>query len=740
MATRPDGEQIVKWLDRIERSRLSPKEYLAQHSVPFGVAQYYRYRDAYRRNGIEGLIDGRSRGNNRVIHAEAEGFVQGYVSAHRDVKRKDLQKALKERFDIDITVPGLTRCLQRLGIDLQPSARTREPKEVWIPCAGFELIVALAWHFEWPQFTAKIIENAVDRAGRSKAFCRENTADLRGRNRRGQFTASYNRRLKVRQERFQSIEQKRASKSLESMDVRKMSESVLRRRCLAILALPLVTDNGHIRSVNTAPGMALKTICGFHYRQATLTKFLAELKYLGVSEDLLRQQVAYWQAHWCSEGTVNHLPLLCYYVDGNTKALWSKKHVKKNKVTMLGRVMGCLEQVFIHDNSGRPVYFETYSGHAPMGEYTLSLFKKIENSLEGPGSKLPVQRAIVMDSASNSVQTLRAFAAQKKYHYITSLDDNQWHDRKIRQQGPERRYQYGSATLWDCEIELKDSKDKGYLFVTRAIKIRWDHGKETYLVTSLDKQVIGSSLVVKSYFDRWPYQELQFKVTKAVACLNRVAGYGKQKVQDKEVRKQLDILDTKIRKIRESLYEDQTLIDKEEARIIALVPKEQRLRARSQIVDGQRILSKRNSEEIKAIGRAISQHQKRIKAIRKENPDFKKLERTERDWMRLRGKETTYKVDVELDQIMTYFRLSLVNFYAYLAKLLRGSRLSLVNLLFTVLLLPGTREETEETKTIMLQRNENDRDTMERLAHAIEIINELRIQDDNGKRLIFGIT
>jgi len=43
---------------------------------------------------------------------------------------------------------------------------------------------------------------------------------------------------------------------------------------------------------------------------------------------------------------------------------------------MLGRVMGCLEQVFIHDSFGHPIYFETYSGHAPVGEYVLSMFKK----------------------------------------------------------------------------------------------------------------------------------------------------------------------------------------------------------------------------------------------------------------------------------------------------------------------------------------------------------------------------
>ena len=126
---------------------------------------------------------------------------------------------------------------------------------------------------------------------------------------------------------------------------------------------------------------------------------------------------------------------LCYYVDGNTKPLWSQKRVKQNKVTMLGRVMGCLEQVFVHDAFGHPVYLETYAGKAPVGEHILGLFEKIQDALEGPGPRLPVTRVIVMDAASNGVATLRAFAQQDRYHYITALDDNQWNPRKVRAEG-----------------------------------------------------------------------------------------------------------------------------------------------------------------------------------------------------------------------------------------------------------------------------------------------------------------
>ena len=59
--------------------------------------------------------------------------------------------------------------------------------------------------------------------------------------------------------------------------------------------------------------------------------------------------------------------------------------------------------------------------------------------------------------------TLRAFAQQDRYHYITALDDNQWNPSKVREKGRPKRYYYGDATLRDCLLELEDSREKGYL-------------------------------------------------------------------------------------------------------------------------------------------------------------------------------------------------------------------------------------------------------------------------------------
>ncbi len=54
--------------------------------------------------------------------------------------------------------------------------------------------------------------------------------------------------------------------------------------------------------------------------------------------------------------------------------------------------------------------------------YGLGLFDKIKETIEEvPHSRTVVCRALVMDGASNSVKTLRAFASQDEYHYITPL-------------------------------------------------------------------------------------------------------------------------------------------------------------------------------------------------------------------------------------------------------------------------------------------------------------------------------
>jgi hypothetical protein len=612
------------------------------------------------------------------------------------------------------------------------------------PVGGFEIIVAIAYHLGWGQRVAELIFDEIKELKSKKAFkINAEKIDKHGRDASGKFSPRYNQRQDVRDSRFATISEKRKKKNWQSMDIVRDDPGVLVRKSLAVLSLPIITMNGNVRSVDLALGDSLKHFCGFNYKQSTIAKYLSELKYLGVSTRLLKELPDYWRQCWGEDFAASmEGPLLCYYIDGNTKAVWSSQRVKQNKVTMLGRVMGCLEQVFIHDGLGHPIYFETFSGHGPVGEHILGLFEKIEDAIaDVPRSSTKVHRAIVMDSASNSVKALRAFSDQKKYYYITPLDDNQWDERKVIMFGSVSRYRHGEATLRELEIELEDSKEKGYLIRSRAIKIDWDNGKMTVLLTNLPAKIVDASDVVLSYFRRWPAQELQFRYKKAVVSLNRVAGYGRKKIKNPRMLEAQKKAAKKIEELSKQLEKPFEEISIHEKSIANIIPKERKIRAQGTIRNGKRILPKKFQQELENYGKKIDFHKRAIKKIEKEHGNkFKPLRKHQKEWLRLQGKEKVYEIDVELDQIVTFHRISLANLLSYFIKhFLDGASISMVMVLHRIIHIQATIEESNEVRKVKLKRNDKDPEMMTKLSFALEKLNRLRIQGPRGKYMEFSL-
>jgi hypothetical protein len=646
-------------------------------------------------------------------------------------------QSLKEALGIEVSRSAVRGFFCRVG---EPIAwpHPKEPERVMTSGGGFEILAALALHLGWVQHTAEVIGQAIDRFRHTAVFQQERVSKDRKGRRAGRFTAAYNQRQDIRQQRFASVEEKREGKNYSRMALFQTSSFITGRKCLGTLAFPLITLNGGTRSANVPLGNALEHFCGFNYQHGTLDKFLRELKYLGLSENLLRDQVGFWQEHWRKLGESSELPFLCYYIDGNTKALWSQVRVKQNKVTMLGRVMGCLEQVFVHDAFGHPVYLETYAGKAPVGEHVLKLMEKIEEALEGP-VPLRVTRVIVMDAASNGVATLRAFAEQDRYHYITALDDNQWNPNKVREQGRPKRYYYGEATLRDCQIELEDSKEKGYLVVVRAIRIEWDHGKTTVLITSLPREAVGASLVVKAYFDRWPNEELQFRHMKSFACLNRVAGYGKKRLPDENARAKQQKVRERITELRQRLAVPLKAMADQEEQLAHSLEEQRRIHSRCPINNGRREVPEESQIKLTSLAREIAECRRQMKLIGEEwGKDLKRLQSYEKQWLRLQNKEFVYQIDVELDQIMSFFRISLVNIGCWFLRACMGKNtMSLAKLLHAILLIPAEIELTKAIRRVKLQRNPKDPELMEKLVPALQKLNELRIQHLDDRRIEF---
>src|SRR2546429_3368148 len=92
----------------------------------------------------------------------------------------------------------------------------------------------------------------------------------------------------LREQRFASVEEKREDKNYSRMGLFQVSGFILERKCLGILAFPLITLNGGTRSTNVPLGNALEHFCGFNYQHHTLDKFLQELTYLWHADDMLR--------------------------------------------------------------------------------------------------------------------------------------------------------------------------------------------------------------------------------------------------------------------------------------------------------------------------------------------------------------------------------------------------------------------------------------------------------------------
>src|SRR5947208_14185609 len=69
--------------------------------------------------------------------------------------------------------------------------------------------------------------------------------------------------------------------------------------------------------------------------------------------------------------------------------------------------------------------------------------------------------------------------------------------------------------------------------------------------------------------------------------------------------------------------------------------------------------------------------------------ELRRLRKYEQQWLRLQSKDFVYHIDVELDQIMAFFRISFVSISCwFLRECLGRSSMALSQLLHTILLMP----------------------------------------------------
>lgn len=733
-----DGKaDILSEIKKIENSPLSAREYFNQNTVPFSRSQYYIYRKTLNQFGENGLRDKRTDGNNTKLTSRVKDYIITVISDNREISSSQLQRKIQNMFGITVT----ESCLNSFRASISLTRVRPLPKKVCHhqKSGGGEILTALAFFSNIIDIYTQTIMERMDEIRESELF--EKSKNISQDNieyrQNGRFTSEYNQLPSVRENRFKSIDEKIVTKNLSTMNIFKMSEKTISRYNLALLCLPLVTSNGKSSRINRVKGNDLSFLCGENYKDATIERYLQELKYLKISDKLIDATAKFWQDFWRNEFGDETI-FACYYIDGNTKPLWSSNRCYKGKVTMLGRVMNCLENVFIHDGKGHPLYFQTFHGHGDLGKHALNMLTKLTQLIDDPNVQASVKRILVFDGGGNGVSTLRSFGDSDQY-YITILDDNQVTARKIKNIQESERYKYGESFLYESQIELEDSLEKGYIHECRAVSIDWDNGKRTVLITNIPCEFLDASELTKKYFDRWPQQEKQFREAKSGVNIHRIVGYG-MKVENYErmSEKHAKLCET-ISFLRAKLEKPLKEIDLINEKLPSLFAQEKILHEISQIINGKRILSDEDSTELQMCITEINRLNRQLNSIKKDyKEDFKRYYKSLKEERRIRDKDTVYKIDLELDQIMTCFKMSFVNLCSlFLTKCMKSDKFELSTLFESVFQLEGYSDIEKEKKNIKLEMNPKEPDMIDKISNALKILNGLNLRDLNGRAVRF---
>ena len=681
-------KDILELFRRVEMSDLPVKKYFAVEQTPISLPQYFRLKKRYDQQGVPGLEDRRQAGNARKLNPQQVELLRGILTYNRHLTSRSLKYELQSKWQIELDQSRIDQFRRQFDLT---RIKSKTVKQETAQFAGIEIFSALAHHVGILEHWNVTIQQRLKQLKQTEFYKdRDNrdTGDHIYARRRGKFSPRYNQLRKVRQMKFASIDDKVKDKDFSRLSLYQTKETSLRRRNLALLLLPLVTNNGASRSLDKPLGNALQYACGYNYKNATIDKYLRELKYLQGSTELINCNARFWSQFWKQYDSTDH-KVACYYIDGNVKPLWSSKRCRKGKVSMLGRVMGCLEQVVIHDGFGRPVYFRTFSGNADLQKHALQSMEELDELLnEGQPARTKISRcsrALIMDGAGNSVQTLRAFS-KSDYHHITI-------------------------------------------------------GRECCLVTSIPTSIFDASEVVKAYFDRWPYCEKQYAMMKAAVCFNQIVGYGKKHVADENMLDRIKKHQDDLQRLHDELKIPLSQISLNEQKLQKLFQEERRLKEKSRIKDGKRIQSRRNQEALETCQRAIRKLQREIKKI--EEPFKKKftaLRQKTKEFARIQGKQKVYHVDVELDQLLTSFRLTFANILAFLAKvILDNMRIEMNTLIQSILFLSGTIEQLPDIRKVSINKNKKDPKFMAKLSKGLKKLNALKIRHPSGAIYEFAL-
>ncbi len=204
----------------------------------------------------------------------------------------------------------------------------------------------------------------------------------------------------------------------------------------------------------------------------------------------------------------------------------------------------------------------------------------------------------------------------------------------------------------------------------------------------------------------------------------------------------------KIEKLQQAISEIEKELElplkkiKEIERTLQLKIDEERIyRERSIVAKGERKLPELDAKILMDIQSEINSLKRKIKTIEMDDEkSFNSLKMKKSELTRIIDKKKIYSVDVELDQIMTCFKISFANICSYLLeKCFNGERMTLQQIFETIFELRGKVTIDGNQRNITIERNMKQEYLMKKVEFAFDCINSLGIKDIYGNRYNFNL-
>jgi len=660
---------------------------------------------------------------------------------------------LQKHHGLTVSPATVNRVLREENLHRHPGPPKAEPpiEDQRLELGGMKLVEAASEQTGYLKVITKAVVELVHDLERPEQPLPKDTSD---RDDMGRFLSSYNERYRKGSDDrigpgYLSVEDKRVDKDPDHLQLAHVHSDTMARKLWALMTSPLL-GSGRWDGIRVPRGELLEELCGYAYMPATLERFTRELKYAGVSETMWEVHGRLWLRESSSWGGPEQLVVL--YVDGTTKAIWTKLYSQSTKVKEVGRVMPGLETVAFHSGYGVPLWLSTYSGRAPLVKVVPEMLGRVEQQWGTDA----VGRIVVIDAEGNSVPFLKGLEqGTPSRGWVTRLREDWLKGKRIYNRNSYRGYRDGDRVRSGV-VDLNDPD--GGVFQVRVVELeRSATGSVVHLGASmtLREQDWKPQELADLYLNRWPAQEASFRSINQALGLKEMHGYGKRLVTNISVVTELDKLEQTSRRAEERLSRQQETVTKRESNIreeekllrrrkrrqdTVECQLQKRMRSTRPITESTRKLVQEQIELAKEVVERTEKlsltHQLLAKTLAEAKRTKSKLSGYEARRQTLEGRREIFAHDVELDSLFSVLKVGLLLLVTFVLKeYLGNARMDVATFLERVATLPALLHLTPQLEVVTFEYNRRDPEVMGLLQSFCDEINARGLRLRSGRRL-----